>query len=493
MATHDYIISNASGAAVRADLNNALAAIASNNSAATEPTTTYAYQWWADTGSSPTVMKLRNAANSAWITLFQLDGEWSLIPFENGTAAAPSIYFKDSGTDTGLFSGGTDQVNVTTGGVERVEWGASEVVFNDGGENYDFRIEGDTNANLFFVDASADRIGIGTASPSTLFHVASSAPYIRIQDTDSSTASAAQGGFEMYDSDGDRLFFLANDSSSSADVSLVNNAGGALKFGTSGSERGQFDSSGRLLVGTSTEQGISRLQVQGSSSDANGQGAIFLRRGLANASIGAGNGLGNIDFGNQDGGVGVRIEAEGDAQWGSSDYPGRLIFKTCPDGSTTLTERMRISEDGTIRSVRTYNNTTATAANMVVQADGQFSRSTSSAKYKTNIETLQDVYADSVLNCRPVWYRSTCKADRPEYGWWGFIAEEVAAIDPRLVHWKTVEIAYDEKGSAVEIPCDPEPEGVAYDRFVPHLLNLIKRQGEAIADLQAEVAALKGA
>ena len=94
MATHDYVISNASGAAVRADLNNALAAIVTNNSSATAPTTTYAYQWWADTGSSPAVMKLRNAANSAWITLFQLDGEWSTLAVENGTAAAPSIYFK---------------------------------------------------------------------------------------------------------------------------------------------------------------------------------------------------------------------------------------------------------------------------------------------------------------------------------------------------------------------------------------------------------------
>lgn len=119
MATHDYIISNASGAAVRADLNNALAAIASNNSSATEPTTTYAYQWWADTGSSPTVMKLRNAANSGWVTLFQLDGEWTVVPFENGTAAAPSIYFKDSGTDTGIYSPGTDQVAITTGGTQR--------------------------------------------------------------------------------------------------------------------------------------------------------------------------------------------------------------------------------------------------------------------------------------------------------------------------------------------------------------------------------------
>jgi hypothetical protein len=40
MATHDYVIANASGAAVRADLNNALAAIVSNNSSATEPATT---------------------------------------------------------------------------------------------------------------------------------------------------------------------------------------------------------------------------------------------------------------------------------------------------------------------------------------------------------------------------------------------------------------------------------------------------------------------
>ena len=120
MATHDYIISNASGAAVRADLNNALAAIATNNSSATAPATTYAYQWWADTGSSPTVMKLRNAANSAWITLFQLDGEWTSLALENGTSAAPSIYFKDSGTDTGIYSPGADQVSIATGGTERM-------------------------------------------------------------------------------------------------------------------------------------------------------------------------------------------------------------------------------------------------------------------------------------------------------------------------------------------------------------------------------------
>ena len=67
MAQHDYIIANASGAAVRADLNSALSAIVTNNSGATAPTPTYAYQWWADTTAG--LLKVRNAANSAWVTV----------------------------------------------------------------------------------------------------------------------------------------------------------------------------------------------------------------------------------------------------------------------------------------------------------------------------------------------------------------------------------------------------------------------------------------
>jgi len=118
MATHDYVIANASGAAVRADLNNALAAIVSNNSNATEPATMYAYQWWADTNAG--ILKFRNAANDAWIDIVQLDGEYTTIGLENGSAAAPSLFFKDSGTDTGLFSPGADSVAISTGGTQRV-------------------------------------------------------------------------------------------------------------------------------------------------------------------------------------------------------------------------------------------------------------------------------------------------------------------------------------------------------------------------------------
>lgn len=70
MSQHDFDISTAdanSGVAVRAAINAALQALASNNSGATAPSTTYAYQMWADTTTG--LLKIRNAANSAWITV----------------------------------------------------------------------------------------------------------------------------------------------------------------------------------------------------------------------------------------------------------------------------------------------------------------------------------------------------------------------------------------------------------------------------------------
>lgn len=103
MATHDYVIANGTGAAVRSDLNNALAAIVSNNSSSTEPATTYAFQWWADTTN--TLLKIRNAANSAWVTV----GDYSTANLGLlTTSSASSTYLaKAGGTITGALEIGT--------------------------------------------------------------------------------------------------------------------------------------------------------------------------------------------------------------------------------------------------------------------------------------------------------------------------------------------------------------------------------------------------
>ena len=97
----------------------------------------------------------------------------------DGTAAAPGIAF-ETDPNTGIYSPGADQLAVATNGVERVKFGTSEVVLNDGGADFDFRVEGDTKPNLFFVDAGDDRIqtdgpiGVGGANFGTASQVLSS-------------------------------------------------------------------------------------------------------------------------------------------------------------------------------------------------------------------------------------------------------------------------------------------------------------------------------
>jgi len=49
---------------------------------------------------------------------------------------------------------------------------AGNVTFNEGGDaNTDFRVEGDTDVNLLFVDASTNRVGIGTSVPASTFQI----------------------------------------------------------------------------------------------------------------------------------------------------------------------------------------------------------------------------------------------------------------------------------------------------------------------------------
>lgn len=123
-------------------------------------------------------------------------------------------------------------------------------------------------------------------------------------------------------------------------------------------------------------------------------------------------------------------------------------------------------------------------ANVNINSSGVFSIASSSARYKTDIETMDDSYADKVINeCRPVYYRANPETTDPEnptnptYSFWGFIAEEVEQVDPRLCFYSE-----DEEGNS-------RVEGVAYDSFAPILLNVIKRQKEQLEELDARFTA----
>ena len=92
--SHDYQIANQNGANTRTDLNNVLGDIQSTNSGTSEPTTKVAGKLWIDTTNN--LIKLRNSANNAWITLGSSNtanmGLASLAsPTFTGTLTVPEI------------------------------------------------------------------------------------------------------------------------------------------------------------------------------------------------------------------------------------------------------------------------------------------------------------------------------------------------------------------------------------------------------------------
>jgi hypothetical protein len=302
---------------------------------------------WLDTSSSRYVFKIWDG--TAWRTE---DGEFVNVSGDTmtgalgiiaGTNTAPGVFFSGD-TNTGIYSPGADQLAISTNAVERVEFGTSEVVFNDGGTNYDFRIEGDTNANLLFVDASTDRVGIGTTSPAATLDVNGdvtiSDKIIHTGDTNTAIRFPA------------------------ADTVTVE---------TSGAERVRVDSAGRLLVGPAassiptfgTESGLqlhnvasangAQLSIVRFNTDT-GAGTLVLGKSrsatvAAGAVVANNDGLGNITFVGDDGtdlgSRGAQISAFVDGTPGVNDMPGRLVFSTTADGDANPTERLRIDSAGT--------------------------------------------------------------------------------------------------------------------------------------------------
>lgn len=144
-------------------------------------------------------------------------------------------------------------------------------------------------------------------------------------------------------------------------------------------------------------------------------------------------------------------------------------------------------------------STTASAANAYLDSGNanQLRRSTSSAQYKDDVQTLTADVSNRVLQLRPVRYRSKCEGDRQDWSYYGLIAEEVAEVDPRLVQYGYPDEAYDvvTEGGFQKRVLKPDqhvvPNGVAYERLPVLLLDVVRRQQEAIEALQAEVALLK--
>ena len=321
MAQHDYNIANQTFPNTRTDINNALSAVASNNSGTAAPSTTFANQWFYETDTN--LLQIRNEDNDAYITIAELDQSndtveyfksdsirTALIEFTDGddaitiadgggctfpiastftagftsndgctittadnTAqltltstdadanAGPLLIFKrdsaspadsdflaniqiemdnDAGDNldaVSILAQATDVSNasedaklyfyVRTGGSirDRFSIAPSETIFNEDSVDVDFRVEGNGDANAFFVEGSTDHIGMGTNDPDSPLHVfVGSAGSVTAFDTT---------GVTIEDSDNATLNFLSPDSGQSRILfgAPSDNVGASIKWG----------------------------------------------------------------------------------------------------------------------------------------------------------------------------------------------------------------------------------------------------------------------
>ncbi|HVE81114.1 MAG TPA: MerR family DNA-binding transcriptional regulator [Candidatus Dormibacteraeota bacterium] len=237
-----------------------------------------------------------------------------------------------------------------------------------------------------------------------------------------------------------------------------------------------FDSSGRLIMGATAGQGIRFGQQQelvsagGTNnyggltishySTANEQGLLDFNRSKSDTlgtqtAVVANDNLGAISFRGSGGSgfhTGAYILGQADGTFTSTSAPGRLSFYTVAAGGLSDTERMRIASNGAftmnVNGSLTINNlgTDASATNAVVcqistsgsgrivSAGSTTSCTVSSERYKHNIENLSasESGLDIVNALRPVSY----EFNENNKSSIGFIAEEVAEIDPRLVFYE---------------------------------------------------------
>jgi hypothetical protein len=343
---------------------------------------------------------VHDGAAAGGYPLLREDGSNSALAL--GSAGTPSLKFTGD-PNTGIYSPGADQVAISTNAVERVKLGTSEVVFNDGGNDIDFRIEGDTNSSLFFVDASTDRVGVGTTSPVARFQInspdTSVTPGFTIRQANNVSAgydfdvNTSTGGMVIYgnnENNATRKIMLGFDRASGNVGIGTTSPGSALEINAAAAtspfiakintaEVARIDSSGRLLVGTSTARSnlysatvayTPPIQFEANTNSwGNGVGVLnysasgyggTLALGLSASNTRGTNTLvannetcGKLQYLANDGTNFYPIaEIQGvtDGATATGDVPGRLVFSTTADGAASPTERMRISSGGYLKA-----------------------------------------------------------------------------------------------------------------------------------------------
>jgi hypothetical protein len=215
---------------------------------------------------------------------------------------------------------------------------------------WSFNIDDNTTGSLFLnkvvtgtestriTVTNSGNVGIGTTSPLRDLHV----------------SNGGAEGYEFGPGEASNINQTLHYNRSTSVYIENSNRASAHSWDVQTSEKMRLDTSGRLLVGTSSSPSLTNGQYAnahfvGNTFTATGDAALNLGRGvLASSGIAADTSLGSLHFTDSAGAIHATINGATDAVTGSNDYPGRLVFSTTADGASSPTERMRISSVGNL-------------------------------------------------------------------------------------------------------------------------------------------------
>jgi len=304
---------------------------------------------------------------------------------------------------------------------------------------------------------TSQNVGIGTTSPSQRLHVTSNNGQILAE----ATGASQNPSLKLKAATNNRDWEIFSWSASAGQFGIYD--------GVAGQNRLIIDSSGNVGIGTASPN--EKLTVDGA----------VISKGVYNGTSNGGAVILSYNTGSNTGSI---YALDPTIAWKNLDLgSAQTTF------SISGTEQLRITTAGTLTSQATYNNTAA-GSTVIVTSAGLIRRTSSSLKYKKDVETLEQTIVDNAVNnLRPVWYR-TKNAEGDDKETWshiGLIAEEVDLVEPRLVKYKTVEVTQDENGANVTTELEtPVPEDVDYAKLSVILLAKVKQLEARIAVLEAK-------
>ena len=350
---------------------------------------------------------------------------------------------------------------------------------------------GTTNTERMRIESGGD-VGIGTTNPTEKLEVVGNV----LLDANDATLQIKGGGAGT---NGRILWTFNSDATVYGSIDLDYNArntsglkidsnyvltlqGNALYFQTSDTTRMTVVAGGDVGIGTTAPAVKTHIRQDTAAAGAIDEVLRLESYDATGHNLTDANGVSMTFYVPEDTGsdLGAKIEARRSSNTDTNTQTD-LRFYTYADNGVATTYAMLLQHDGDMFVPRVYSNTTGTAANINVNSSGHFQRYSSASKYKTDVEDVDYEWSEKIIaETRPVWYRSLCTGDNPDWSHWGFIAEEVGEVDPRLAEWNEKE-----DGSL-------EAEGVQYTKFIPHLLAVVQKQQKLIELLELRLAALEG-